>query len=136
VSFLPDTIYTNPKVDSPKVLNEKATKILKENNYHSIGSDTRVQVQCEYGNWRKIKITKPKHLNHVSGWIFKDSLLPKEQSGVFRVFDEDDFYWSLSTRWHKKEIVQAINELHTKVPKCRGTISHCFTHKSTDILKI
>ncbi len=57
-----------PDSTVPAVLNKKATRILGEPQYYAIDSSTRVQIQCEKGDWVRVQLTEPEWLTDVKGW--------------------------------------------------------------------
>lgn len=67
-------LYKTPQKNADLIINEKATEILKETQYHSIDYSTKVQVLCQKDDFIKIKIVEPDWLTHVIGWTEKKNL--------------------------------------------------------------
>jgi hypothetical protein len=112
-----------PEPYSAMVINEKATRIMKYAQYHSIDSSTRVQIQCEKDDWVRVAITEPEWLAHVKGWTKREYLLPPRTPGEIRIYTKDDIPSDKNTKDHKEAIVEAINKIHKEHPKCNENIS-------------
>ena len=115
-------LYSKPDISSPQIINQKATSILGTTQYHTIDSSTRVQIQCEDGNWVKVQLQEPEWLRHVIGWVERTALLATSQSGAVRTYTEADIYWDNGTEPYKVAIVNAINRIYQENPKCTGSL--------------
>lgn len=122
VSGFDRTLYSKPDATSPRVVNQKATSILRSTQYHTIDATTRVQIQCEHGRWAKIQLTEPEWLRHVTGWVEGEPLLSDAQSGDSRTFGQGDIFWDKWTTPHKAAILEAVNRIHRENATCTGTL--------------
>jgi hypothetical protein len=116
------TLYMAPDTTAPAVFNKKATRIFGEPQYHQIDSSTRVQIQCEKGDWVKAQLTEPKWLTDVQGWTKREYLLPPRAFGEARTFSAQDIYWYDSTSKYKETIVRAVNRIQREDPRCKKHI--------------
>jgi hypothetical protein len=115
-------LYIRPDESSERVINTKATSILKTIQYHSIDSSTQVQLQCENGEWVRVQIKTPEWLSSVIGWVKKSTLEASLKEGEVREYSAEDIYWDNQTELHKDLIVKAINRIHKEDPRCRENI--------------
>lgn len=122
VSGMDHTLYSLPTTDSPAVINEKATQLIGSVQYHIIDSSTRVQIQCEKGDWVKVQLTEPEWLTHVKGWTKREYLLLPRTPGEVRTYTENDIYWDKITKNHKGLIVKEINRIHREDSRCKDYI--------------
>lgn len=67
-------LYQTRNLSGPKVVNEKATKLLGEINYKSVDSSTRVIEECTYKGSSFVRIIDPDWLVGDKGWISEAAL--------------------------------------------------------------
>jgi len=125
------TLYSVPKDKSTAIVNEKASKALGETYYQLIDSTTKVQVQCQFDDWAKIRITEPDYLDNVVGWTQAANLAIPLKKGEFRAFSEDDIYWDEHSNKYKAQIVKAINRIHRENDLCRKNIDTSVSQSPT-----
>lgn len=126
-----NTLYAIPKDKSTAIVNEKATKALGETYYQLIDSTTKVQVQCTYEDWVKVRITEPDYLDSVVGWTSAKNLAMPLKNGEFRTFTENDIYWDEQTKKYKAQIVKAINRIHRENELCKKNIDTSVSQSPT-----
>lgn len=100
------SLHQRPDSKAPKILNQKATAILKEPQFHTIDSTTQVKLLCGHNDWTKIQIASPDWLTHVVGWI-PTKVLATPSSGP-RTISDEDIYWDKQTKPHKEMLVAAL----------------------------
>lgn len=109
-----------PRLAAPKIINEKATQVLRTKQYAVIDKSTRVVEQCRRGDWSRVQVKEPEWLSttHV-GWVPSKVLRPvlRASSGGER-FTEQDFQWDSKIFRHKGLIVDSVNRIHREVPGC------------------
>lgn len=127
-------LYSVPKDKSTAIINEKASKALGETYYQLIDSSTKVQLQCRYEDWAKVRITEPDYLDTVVGWTLATSLAIPLKNGEFRTFTENDIYWDEHTKNYKAQIVKAINRIHRENELCRKNIDTSVSQSPTKSL--
>lgn len=66
---------------APKVVNEKATKIMGKTHYHKIDASERIFYHCRLGSASYVTMVEPEWLKGVSGWVDTDDLVVKKNSG-------------------------------------------------------
>ena len=111
-----------PSPTAGKIVNEKASKILGGTHYHSIDSSTRVQVQCEHGEWARVQIKEPDWLTHVTGWVERVALAEPRRPGEPRTFTTIDVAWDKDTAPHKDMILRALNRILEKIYAASNTL--------------
>lgn len=114
-----ETIYTGPGKNYPKVINEKASKFLKKEEYANIDNSTQVIIEESKGGWSKIKVIEPSWFSESHrGWVPTKCLIkPDIASDGIRNYKDRDFYWDNIIKPHKKFIVKAINKIARLYPK-------------------
>lgn len=77
-------LYLSWKNDSRKVINEKASRILKETVYHAIDGSEKVVEISSFNNKSLVRVIEPDHLKGVSRWVNSDTLKStKVQTDVY-----------------------------------------------------
>ncbi|NTH51607.1 hypothetical protein G6L09_11560 [Agrobacterium rhizogenes] len=102
-----------------RIVNEKATSILKKTHYQQVDPSTTVKIIGCTEDWSQINITEPSWLNFVQGWVPNDVLrgIDRSADGT-RVYVEDDMYWDKDTSKFKPQIVAMINKLSRERTGC------------------
>ena len=68
-------VRTGPGISYDKIINQKASSILKKNIYVTIDNTVTVLEECTEGEWSKIRVTDPDWLsNSHRGWILSKFL--------------------------------------------------------------
>jgi hypothetical protein len=110
-----------PSADSARLINEKASGILKTTVYRSIDNSTKVLEECRQGAFSRVRVVDPEWIaqTHV-GWV-ASSVLREQDVGTDGVetFTEADFLWDSKTSRHKKLVVTAVNKIHSENPHCK-----------------
>jgi hypothetical protein len=114
-------LRTTPNENSEKLINQKATQLLKTTQYLKIDNTVTVIEECTQGDWSRVRVIKPDWLqdSHI-GWV-ESSLLRKQKKdsgGVFE-FSEADFVWDQKTSPHKKIIVAGVNKIRRENSRCK-----------------
>ncbi|WP_411035323.1 hypothetical protein [Shinella sp. BYT-45] len=108
-----------PGENAGRVVNEKATSILKTTHYHRIDPSTSVEILGCEENWTEIRITEPSWLASVRGWAPNEVLRDIERTADgARVYVENDVAWDGDTSRHKPEIVTMINKISREHAGC------------------
>lgn len=110
-----------PNAKSEKLINQKATQIMKSTQYLTIDNTVTVVEECNQGDWSKVRVTEPDWLrdSHI-GWVPSSSLRgQKKDSGGVVQFTEADFVWDKETSPHKKTIVAGVNKVHRENSRCK-----------------
>jgi hypothetical protein len=106
---------------SEKLINQKATQILKTAQYLTIDNTVTVIEECTRGEWSRVRVKEPDWLqdSHI-GWVQSSSLRgQKKDSGGIVEFTEADFVWDKKTSPHKKTIVAGVNKVHRENSRCK-----------------
>lgn len=108
-----------PDANGRKIVNEKATEILRETQYHVVDQTTRLTELCRQKSWSKIRIVEPDWLNFVVGWVPVSALrqIQRDSSGT-RKYVEDDFMWDKHTTPYKTKLVAAVNRIVKENSRC------------------
>lgn len=114
-------VRKGPNKKSAKIINEKATKILKKTHYITVDNTVTVREECSNGKWSKVKVTEPDYLSSShQGWIQSKFLRGKKTDSTgTEVFTEQDFLFDKKTRKHKKIIIKGVNKIHRENSKCK-----------------
>lgn len=115
-------VRVGPGINFSKIINQKATRILKKTHYVTIDTSVTVYEECVQGVWSKIRVTKPDYLSQSHrGWVMSKFLRAKKtnSSGV-EVFMEADFLFDKNTQPYKKTIISGVNKIHRENPRCKN----------------
>ncbi len=110
-----------PNAKSEKLINQKATQILKTTQYLTIDNTVTVVEECTQSEWSRVGVKEPDWLqNSHIGWVQSSSLRgQKKDSGGIVEFTEADFVWDKKTSPHKKTIVAGVNKVHRENSRCK-----------------
>lgn len=110
-----------PNAKSEKLINQKATQILKTTQYLTIDKTVTVVQECTQGEWSRVGVIEPDWLkNSHIGWVQSSSLRgQKKDSGGIVEFTEADFVWDKKISPHKKTIVAGVNKVHRENSGCK-----------------
>jgi hypothetical protein len=114
-------IRTGPRENADKIINEKATRILKRTEYISIDHSVKVYEECTQAGWSKISVIEPDWLREShKGWVPSKALRAQkiDSSGV-RVFTEEDFHWDKKIALYKSIIIAGVNKIHRENSRCK-----------------
>ncbi|WP_313392062.1 hypothetical protein [Sphingobium yanoikuyae] len=108
-----------PDASGKRIVNEKATEIFKETQYHGVDQSTRLTELCRQKSWSKIRIVEPDWLNHVVGWVPVSALrqIQRDSSGT-RKYVAEDFMWDRHTTPYKAKLVNAVNRIVKENSRC------------------
>ncbi len=115
-------VRKGPGTNFSKIVNQKATSILKTIQYITIDNSVTVYEECSQGTWSKIRVTDPDWLSQSHrGWVASKFLRGKkvDSSGV-EVFTEADFYFDKKTRPYKNIIISGVNKIHRENSRCKN----------------
>ncbi len=110
-----------PSKKSAKVINKKASEILKTTHYISLDNSVTVMEECTNGKWSKVRVTDPERLSSShQGWI-KSKFLRGKKTDLkgTEVFTKADFYFDKKTRKYKKIIIAGVNKIHRENSRCK-----------------
>lgn len=108
-----------PSASGKKIVNEKATEILRSTQYHGVDQTTRLTELCRQKSWSKIRIVEPDWLNHVVGWVPVSALRQiQRDAGGTRKYVEADFMWDRHTTPYKAKLVAAVNRIVKENSRC------------------
>ena len=89
-------VYLGPGTDYSKVVNEKATRILKKINYIHVDNTVTVIEECSVPAWSRIRVIDPSYLSDSHrGWIETRFLKNTENIRI-----GDDWYSDWSSDFH------------------------------------
>lgn len=115
-------VYKAPSTKAEKVLNQKATSILGSTQYVTIDSSTKVNEECRFESWSKVRVVDPDWLRDSHyGWVESKHLLGA-QDFAKTGFTEADFYWDDKTKPHKAVVVKGVNKIAKEDLRCRDKI--------------
>lgn len=110
-----------PSEKSAKLINKKATEIMKTTQYLQLDNTVTVHEECTQGTWSRVRVTEPDWLrdSHI-GWVPSNSLRrpAADRAGTMQ-FTEADFYWSKETAPYKKTIVAGVNKVYRENGRCK-----------------
>lgn len=114
-------LRAGPSTKSEKLINQKATQILKTTQYLTIDNTATVVEECCQAGWSRVQVTEPDWLraSHI-GWVPSTAFRgqKKDDSGQV-VFTEADFIWDKKTTPYKKIIVAGVNKVHKENSRCK-----------------
>ncbi len=114
-------LRAGPSTKNEKLINQKATQILKTTQYLTIDNTVTVVEECNQAGWSRVRVTEPDWLraSHI-GWVPSTALRgqKKDVSGQV-VFTEADFVWDKNTVPYKKIIVAGVNKVHKENARCK-----------------
>ncbi|MHC2021475.1 hypothetical protein [Methylobacterium sp. CM6247] len=112
-------LRSKPDQNAGRILNSKATNILKKDHFHGIDISTTVKELCKTEEWSQVQIVTPDWLSEVVGWAPTKYLgeIKRNSSGQ-RVFGEKDIIWDTDTNKFKAKIVSKINNLIKENADC------------------
>lgn len=115
-------VYKAPSAKAEKVVNQKATSVLGSTQYVTIDSSTRVNEECRFEGWSKVRVVDPEWLraSHY-GWVESKNLLGA-QDFAKTGFTETDFFWDKYTTPHKANVIKGVNKIAKEDPRCREKI--------------
>lgn len=114
-------IRSGPSVEFSKIINQKASRILKSTHYISIDSSVTVLEECSQGKWSKIRVTNPDYLSQSHrGWVPSNVLRGKKvDSSGTEIFTAEDFIFDNKTRPYKSILVAGVNRIHRENAGCK-----------------
>lgn len=115
------TVRQGPGENFGKIVNQKATDILKKTIYIKVDKSVTVYEECSEGEWSKIRVTDPSYLSESHrGWVESKYLRAKKTdlSGA-EVFTEADFSFTDKTRPYKNIIIEGVNKVHREKSRCK-----------------
>jgi len=114
-------VRKGPGINFNKIVNQKATKILKKTHYITLDNSVTVVEECSQGKWSKIRVTNPSYLSQSHrGWIASKFLCSKKvDSSGKELFTEADFYFDKKTRPYKNIIISGVNKIHRENSRCK-----------------
>lgn len=113
-------LRSEPNADSEKLINQRATEVLKKTHYLTIDNTVTVVEECTQGDWSRVRVKEPDWLqdSHI-GWVLSSSLRGQKKDSSGRLeFTEADFIWDERTSPHKKTIVAGVNKVHRENSRC------------------
>ena len=112
-------LFSSPKLDAPRIKNEKASKALGRAHYHQIDYSTTVRRLCAQSEWTEVQIVTPDWLTSVRGWVPNSVLreIERSEDGT-RKFVEADFFWDDDTSQFKPQIVAVVNRIARENRNC------------------
>lgn len=115
-------VRKGPGTSFSKIINQKATRILKSTHYITIDNSVTVVEECSQGTWSKIRVTDPDYLSQSHrGWIASKFLRGKKvDSSGTEVFIDADFYFDKNTRAYKNLIIAGVNKVHRENSRCKN----------------
>jgi len=115
-------VRKGPGKNFSKIVNQKATSILKTTQYINIDNSVTVYEECSQGTWSKIRVTDPNWLSQSHrGWVASKFLRGKEvDSSSAEVFSEADFSFDKKTRPYKDIIIAGVNKIHSENSRCKN----------------
>ncbi len=105
-----------------KVVNQKATSIMKTTHYISVDNTLTIFEECTKNGWSWIRVIKPERLSlSHRGWVSSKFLRGKkiDSSGI-EIFTEADFSFDNKTRPYKKIIIAGVNKIHRENSRCKN----------------
>lgn len=115
-------VRKGPGTNFGKIVNQKATRILKTTHYITIDNSVTIYEECSQGKWSKIRVTDPDYLSQSHrGWVASKFLRGKKvDSSGTEVFSEADFSFDKKTRPYKNIIIAGVNKIHRENSRCKN----------------
>ena len=114
-------LHSAPNAKSKKLINQKATEILKTTQYLKIDNTVTVVEECTQGGWSRVRVTEPEWLQNSHIGLVENSSLrgqKKDSNGIVE-FTEADFVWDEKTSPHKKTIIAGVNKIYRENARCK-----------------
>ena len=114
-------VRKGPGTDFSKIVNQKATSILKTTQYISIDNSVTVYEECSQTTWSKIRVTDPDWLKQSHrGWVESKYLRGKKvDSSGAEIFTEADFSFDKKISPYKNIIIAGVNKIHRENKRCK-----------------
>lgn len=114
-------VRSGPGTNHDKIINQKASSILKKNIYVTIDNTVTVYEECTQGEWSKIRVTDPDWLSSShKGWVLSKFLRKKQTDAAGKeIFTEKDFIWDNNTSPYKEVIVAGVNKVYRENARCK-----------------
>lgn len=114
-------VRSGPGTNYDKIINQKASSILKKNIYVTIDNTVTVFEECTQGEWSKVKVTDPDWLSKSHrGWVLSKFLRKKQTDASGKeVFTEKDFIWDKNTSPYKEIIIAGVNKVYRENARCK-----------------
>lgn len=108
-----------PKENADRIINQKATDIIKTIQYHTVDNSTTLKVLACSAEWTQVQITETSWLTDVSGWVPTEILrkIDKTPDGI-RVYVDSDIDWDDDTDMFKEKIITMINKISRETAGC------------------
>ena len=108
-----------PDVNAARLRNEKASKALGEDHFHTLTAGSTVRRLCAQAEWTEFQVVTPEFLADITGWVPNENLeaIAKDAEGS-RIFVEGDFYWDGDTSAFKPQIVAVVNRISRENVNC------------------
>lgn len=126
-------VYLEPSLEAPQLKNEKASRIMGKEMFHSVDTSTSVRRLCDQGEWTQVQVVTPEWLTHVKGWVQTSAIRGIERSGDGkRVFVDEDFSWREDTEAYKPQIMAAVNKISRENAQCEEIQPYSVGRSPTD----
>ncbi len=114
-------VRSGPGTNHDKIINQKASSILKKNIYVTIDNTVTVYEECTQGEWSKIRVTDPDWLSSShKGWVLSKFLRKKQTDAAGKeIFTEKNFIWDNNTSPYKEVIVAGVNKVYRENARCK-----------------
>ncbi len=114
-------IRAAPSENSEKLINQKATQMLKKTQYLMIDNSVTVTEECSKDGWSRIRVKDPDWLqNSHIGWVQSAALRGKKvDTSGYEEFTEADLIWSEKSLPHKNVLVAGVNKVHRENSRCK-----------------
>ena len=114
-------VRSGPGTNHDRIINQKASSILKKNIYVTIDNTVTVYEECTQGEWSKVRVTDPDWLsNSHRGWVLSKFLRKKQTDAAGKeIFTEKDFIWDNNTSPYKEIIVAGVNKVYRENARCK-----------------
>ncbi len=108
-----------PDVNAARLRNEKASKALSGDHFHTLPAGSTVRRLCAQAKWTEFQVVTPEFLADITGWVPNENLeaIAKDAEGR-RIFVEGDFYWDGDTSAFKPQIVAVVNKISRENVNC------------------
>lgn len=114
-------VRAGPGEKFDKIINQKATSILKRTEYITIDNSVKVNEECTQSGWSKISVIELDWLREShKGWVPSKALRDQKiDSSGTEVFTEKDFHWDQKTSPYKQIIIAGVNKIHRENSRCK-----------------